>query len=197
MKALQAVCCLSLLLIVGCASPTFVGGYYYLPHPGLADVPATQPSQPPAVSALATVVGIRYPDDQTHLPWSAEVRLRLENNGPETVTFDLRSLELTTGDLTRFLPAIVDNPPAGPLNIGPGQTAMVIADFPFPEGRPYDQYDVSSLHLRWSVQVGGRSAQQIVDFRLEDYPRYYYRPYYDDYPYPYPVFGGAFFFHRR
>jgi hypothetical protein len=188
--------CLPLLLMIGCATPTFVGGFYYMPHPGLANVPATQPSQPPSVAALATVVGIRYPDDQLHLPLSVEVLLRLENNGTEAATFDPQSMQLTTGDLMRFPPAIVGT--STPLNIAPGQSVMLTADFPFPGGRPFDQYDLSSLHLRWTVQVGSKSAEQIVDFRLEDYPHYYYRPYYydDDYPSAYPFYRRVVIVHR-
>ena len=196
-KLRGSVLCVAVLFLIGCAGPTYVGGYYYLPHPGLANVPASQPSQPPAVASLATVVGVRYPDDQLHLPLSVEVRLRLENNGSEPAVFDPKFMQLTTGDLVRFPPAIVNS--SGPINIPVGQTALITADFPFPDSRAFDEYDLSSLHLRWTVLVGSRTCEQIVDFRLDDYPRYYGRPYsyYDDYPYPYPVFGGVVIVHRR
>jgi hypothetical protein len=191
---MKNVICLPLLFLIGCASQ-YVGGYYYYPHPGTITVPATQPTQPSPVTTLATVVGVRYPDE--HLPLSVEVRLRLDNKGAQPITFDPRSLELTSADLMRFLPAIVTVPT--PLIVSPGQSVLIDAEFPFPDSKTYESADLDSLHLSWLLQVGSRSEPQAMDFHREDYyPRRYYDPYWDGpYAYPYPVFGGVWVVHRR
>ena len=190
MKSIRWIACLLPSLLLGC-SP-WVGGFYYVPHPGFTEVPATQPLQPPVVAAFATIEGVRYPDDQLHLPYTVEVILRLENNGPDTVHFDSRSMDLTTGDLVRFGPPVLLSPPVPML--APGQTMMVTVDFPFPAGSSFDQLDLSSLHLRWSVQVGTQNQPLSIQFQRGGY-RYYGDLYYYEgpyaYPYPYPYVGGV------
>ncbi len=189
MKYIHYIKYLPLVLLMGCAP--YVGGYYYEPHPGLVQIPATQPTQQPTLSALATIVGIRYEDDRVHLPESVELRLRLDNTGDEPVTFDPRSMNLSSGDLLRFLPAIANPPEA--VMIPPGQSTWFVANFPFPPGTSYGQFDLSALQLRWTVQTAGKSQDLVIDFRRSAYPYGYYGPYWAAYPYPYPfpIFRGV------
>lgn len=199
MKRLFYVICLPLLsFVIGCSTSPYVDGYFYLPRPVVADIPATQPYQPPPVAAFASVVGIRNEDKQQHLPEAVEVRLRVDNNGPQTVAFDPRSMDLSTGDLFRFPPPIIES--TGPVTLVPGESALVTAYFPFPGGRSYDGFDLQSLQLRWSEQIGPQPVVQVANFRQE-YQRYYYHyddPYWGIYPYPANVYvGGVFVIHRR
>lgn len=198
MKRFNLVAMVPLLLMVGCA--VSYDDYYYLPHPGLAEIPATQPTQPPLVTAFATVVGINWPEDRTKTLPTIGTRLRLHNNGPDAVTFDPHSMSLSTSDLVLFPAAILS--PASPVTIAPGDTAMISADFPFPDGKTPDQLDLSSLQLRWSVRTAIGNAEQTLNFQRHIGRSYYSAaPYWDDpyygYGYPYPVFGGAVIVHRR
>jgi hypothetical protein len=195
MRLLSYLAVIPVLLLVGC-SP-YVSGYYFTPHPGLSNVPATQPSQPVPAQVLATIIGIRNPDSKVNLPLSMEVRLMIENVGNQPVTFDARSMQLSTGDLVPFQPPLFNATSSAV--IPPGQSAIVTANFPFPNGANYDQVDLSILHLRWLIRVGDREVQQIQEFRRAVYATYGYDPYYEPYPYyqPYPVVGGVVIVHRR
>lgn len=176
-----------LLMFAGGCS-TYVEGYHYVPRPAVALVPATQPSQPPPVATIVSVMGIHRA--QKDIPESVEVRLRLENNGPETVVFDPRTMQLLDGGLMEMPPPIL-RPPT-PVTIGPNQSVVVGAFFPFPPGRSYKNSDLETLQLRWRVQVGSMDVPQDADFRRV--VRVYYNPYWDEpYPYPYPFLGGVGF----
>jgi hypothetical protein len=194
MKSFYFAACLPLLLLVGCGP--YVDGYYYSPRPAMTAVPTTQPSEPPPVVALASVIGIRREDSTLHIPLSVEIRLRLDNNGPQVVTFDPRMMELTTGDLVRFPPPVLFNTPPQ-LVVEPEQSMVVTADFPFPDAQPYDHFDLSTLQLRWLERIGTQNVTQIADFRRVElvYPYYYYGP--DWGPYPYPYISGAVIIRRR
>ncbi|HUB24307.1 MAG TPA: hypothetical protein VL992_02680 [Tepidisphaeraceae bacterium] len=189
-----------LMLAVGCGpSSPYVSGYYYDPHPLVASLPTTQPSEPPPVSAYATIVGIRLPDDKLHLPLSMEVRLRIDDNSPDPVTLDPRSMDLSTGDLVRFDPAIVN--PMTPVTINPGESAMITAEFPFPPGMTYSQINLEDLQWRWVLYVGPQRVDQVANFKQVVEPTYYGGPYYYGpsvyvYP-PYPVIGGVVVIHHR
>jgi hypothetical protein len=189
-----------LMLMVGCGpSSPYVSGYYYDPHPLVAALPTTQPSQPPPVSAYATIIGIRLPDEAQHIPLSMEVRLRIDDNSPDPVTLDPRSMDLSTGDLVRFDPAITT--PMAPVTINPGESAMITAEFPFPPGSTYSQFNLEALQWRWALQVGPQHVDQVADFKQVVEPNYgpYYYPYYPSvyfYP-PYPVYGPVVIIHHR
>jgi hypothetical protein len=200
MKLFSLAALVPLMLLVGCAS---YEDYYYLPHPGMAEIPATQPSQPPVVTAFATVVGISTPDDRSKALPMIGTRLRLHNNGTLPITFDPHSISLSTSDLVQFPAPMLSVP--SPVTIASGDTATFSADFPFPDGKSPDQLDLSSLQLRWAVQTGTGNAEQTLSFQRHLSRSYYYgNPYWDEYPapyygyaYPVPVFGPPIFFHHR
>jgi len=198
MKRVYLAICLPLIgWAVGCSSSPYVDGYLYQPRPVVADIPATQPNDPPPVRAYASVVGVRYEDQKANVPESVEVRLRLDNNGPEPISLNPTSLELTTGNLFRFGPPVVA--PA-PVMLTPGESALVTAYFPFPDGKSYDDFDLDSLQLRWGLQIGPQPVEQIADFQREYQRVYYYRddPYWGPYPYrPGPYVGGVVVVRRR
>jgi hypothetical protein len=171
--------------LVGCSSSPYVDGYSFAPRPVVAQIPSSQPSMPPPVAAYASIVGIRNEDKDAHLPESVEVRIRIDNNGPQTVTFDPKSLELNTGDLVRFPPPFVQS--TAPAVLMPGESVLATANFPFPGNKSYDDFDLATLQLRWGLTLGPQNVEQIADFR-QIYQRYYY---YEDDPYwgPYRYYG--------
>jgi hypothetical protein len=164
----------------GCS--TYIEGYHFVPRPAVALVPATQPNQPPPTAAIVSVVGVRRGNGSDGVPQSVEVRMRIENNGPEMAVFDPKTMELLDGGLLEF-PAPILRPPQ-PMTLAPGQAVVVGAFFPFPPGRSYATTDLEQLQLRWRVQVGGQEVSQAADFRRVI--RAYYNPYWDE---PYPPYG--------
>jgi hypothetical protein len=200
---------LGLVFVGGCGP--YVDGYHYLPHPAVAEIrttttttqPAAQPQPLPSpLVAYASIVGVRRENRDLRIPLSVEVRLRLDNRGPQAVQFDPRSLDLTTAELLPFPPPLV-NPP-GPATLNPGQTLIVAANFPFPPGHSYDNTNLQALELHWAVMLDGKPIPQSADFHRVYY-RYYYNPYYDygyypygyGYPYyPYVGIGGTVIIRR-
>jgi hypothetical protein len=182
-----------LLGVIGCSQ--YVDGYDYTPRPALAQVPATQPSEPPPVSASVYVAGVRYEDDDNQIPRSVEIHMSIDNTGQDPVMLNPADLNLTNGQSLQFLPAIV-RPPT-PIQIAPGESAYVTSYFPFPPGTSWDNTDMSTLRLRWRLQIGPRPVGQIVYFNRV--PAYYYDPYWYYGP-PAPVwgyYGGVVIIHRR
>jgi hypothetical protein len=175
---------LIVLTVAGGCSPYL--DYYYAPRPFVAQVPSTQPSQPPPLDALVAVIGIRREDHKRSTPESVEVRLRLDNNGPEPVEFDPQSLSLSDAALVAFPAPILDIPEG--LRLGPAESATVTALFPFPPGHSHHNTDLSALQVRWLVSIGGRTVGQVV--RLQRIYAAYYGPYPYPYYYPYPWYGG-------
>jgi len=184
-----------LLAVVGCSQ--YEEDYQYTPRPVVADIPATQPQQPPPVSTSATVIGVRYDDPDHKIPPSVELRMRIDNNGPDTVVFDPMSMEMTNAQLVRLAAPIV-RPPA-PITIYPAQSAYLTAFFPFPSGLSTDNVDLNSLQVRWQLDIGPKPVGQVVNFTRV------WRTYYDPYPYygyygpppPYGWYGGVVVVHRR
>jgi hypothetical protein len=166
-------------LLGGCSD--YAGSYYYTPRPGMAELRSAT-TQPATVAAgLAVISGVRKADADLGIPDSVEVRFRLDNNGPQEIVFDPATLELSGGSLTRFEAALVR--PREAVTLPPQQSAAFIAWFPFPGGRPHDKTDLSSLQLRWLVQVGGQAVRQDILFqRVYPVQVDYYDPYWD-YPY--------------
>jgi hypothetical protein len=183
-----------LMAVIGCSQ--YDEDYQYSPRPVTAQIPATQPQDPPPVSVMATVVGVRYADEDNHLPQCVEIRMQVDNNGPDSAVFDPMSLELRNSELVRLGPSIVR--PSAPITLNPAQSAYLTAYFPFPVGVAYDTMDLNSLQLRWRVQVGPRPVGQVVYFTRV------WAPYYGPGPGPYwyypppPVvfYGGWGWGHR-
>lgn len=196
----------ALLALAGCSD--YLADYYYRPRPALVEVPATRPEQPPAVSSLASVIGVHKANANLALPQSVQIRLRLENTGstPGLICLDPASLQLTTGDLVDFArPLLRPEIFTGILQLG--QPMVFDAFFPFPPGHDATNTRLDSLQLKWVIQVGDRHIHEVVDFRRAlDY--YYYEPtwdpywnnYYEGYSYwGYPHYGvyGPRLYYRR
>lgn len=187
-----------LLMTGGCSE--YVEGVRYSPHPAVAEIwptsgttqPAAEQQAPDAV-AMASIVGIHVADSRQGIPLSVQVRLRLENHGPQPVSFDPRRMELMDGDLLNFSPPMVGDAPFMTLNLG--QSAVVEAFFPFPAGHSYQQMNLHALQLSWLVRIDGHDMRQVAQFhRLR--PVYDYDPYWDYEPYYYggfsPYYYGGF-----
>jgi len=188
------LCAFCLLGVVGCSQ--YDQDYQYSPRPALAEIPATQPQDPPPVTTNATVVGVRYADEDNHLPPCVEIRMQMDNNGSDVVTFDPMSMELRNAQLFRLGPAIV-RPPTS-ITINPSQSAYLTAYFPFPAGASYDTMDLNSLQLRWRLQIGPRPVGQLVYFTRvwESYYGPGPGPYWYGAPPPFGWYGGVVIVHR-
>ena len=184
---MKTIAALSLLfLLVGCSA--YVPNYYYLPHPGLIGVATTQPSQQTLAQVLVTVVGIRYEDSKLNLPLSVEVRVNVDNKGTSPISVDPGAMQLNSGDLSAFSAPL--STPQSPLQIAPGQSGVLTAEFPFPDnGATFYRFDLSSLQLRLTLQVNGQLVQLAQTFRRSYYQDYAYDPYWEPYPYSYPYYG--------
>jgi hypothetical protein len=169
--------------LLACGCSVYLDGYNYAPRPAVAEVASTQPQEASPVTAYATVVGVRKDDPQNHIPSSVEVRLRVENNGSHSVTFDTHTLELMNGDLLKFPPPQLDSEPT--MNLAPYQSSVLDAKFPFPPGYDYNNADLESLNLRWQIRIDGEPVNMTAQFRRQ-YTQYYYNPYWG---YP-PYYGG-------
>jgi hypothetical protein len=182
-----------LMFLIGC-SP-YLDDFQYVPRPAVANIPTTQPTDPPPLSAFASIIGVRVDDPQDQIPPSVEIALQLNNNGPQTATFNPRSFALSDGSLAPFMPPLL-RPPTS-VTLAPGQSTNYTAYFPFAPGRDSDNTDLSSLQLRWTVQLDSRSVSQTVMFRRSIRYYYYSDPYWG-YPYPYygPYYGGVVIVHR-
>jgi hypothetical protein len=183
-----------LCLLAGCADYPDLD---YSPRPALAEIEAAPPDKSPPVSAFASVIGIRPADKDDDLPLSMEVRFRLENNGPHSVSFDPQTMMLTTGSLIDFDPPVTR--PAHPVTLATNERAQFTAYFPFPPHHSYDNVDLRSLQLRWRLQLDGSNIGQVVSFnRIYPYHRYYYdRDPYWGYGYPAYYYGGGVVFYGR
>jgi hypothetical protein len=167
---------LMLVLMVGlpgCTSRPYEPGVYYEPQPALVEVVHHAEGQPQQVplTVLASVRGIRRADTKAGMPKSVEIRLRLENHGPSHVEFDSSSLELTTGALRNF-PAPRVQPPA-PVELAPGQSQTITADFPLPGELNERSVELDHLRLRWRVTINGQPVPQTALFvreRSGEYP---------------------------
>lgn len=164
---ISAVMCATLVsLLGGCAQSVYVPGYTFVPQPAVIDVVRRDNKaggQP--LTVLATIYGVRYPDDSRHLPRAVEVRLRFENNGTTAVHFDPNTLDLVTGALKGFeAPSLV---PPRVLEIAPGDRASMTAYFPFPR-TDNGPLDLQNLRLRWQIKIGDEVVPQTALFhRLE------------------------------
>jgi hypothetical protein len=192
-RVIATTCTIALLVLLAGCSP-YVDDYWYQPYQAQSAIPATQPDQPPVVGATASIVGIRNEDKGEGIPLSVEVRLQIDDISGQDVTFDPRTMALNTAQLIQFPSPILY--PAMPAHLGPSQSAIFTAYFPFPPRLSYSNMDLNSLQLHWATLIDGRVAGQAADFR-RTVRVYYYDPYYA-YPYP-PVgfYGGVVFVHRR
>jgi hypothetical protein len=160
--------------LFGCS--VYDSRYLYEPRP--VDVQTTKPGADDAepTRTLVTVVGVRREDSKSKLPASVEVRLRVENTSPFPVAFDPASFVLFSAGLERFPDPIVQ--PEGPFTVAPAGTAVVKAFFPFPEGRGHDEFDLSGLNLRWTIEVDGHAVTSSAGFLALPsayYDRYHHR----------------------
>ena len=133
--------------------------------PGVSDV------EP--VRTLVSVIGVRRADQEAQRPASVEVRLRVENTSPASVTFDPTSLALFSADLKQFPAPIVE--PPDPFDVEPQASAIVEAFFPFPDEADPADFDLSGLNVRWTMRIGGQPVTSSASFtrrREVYYPRH-------------------------
>ena len=184
---------LTLAALTGC-SP-YYDDYRYSPRPAVAEIHPTNGPRSTVATAMASVIGFRRADRDRGIPDSVELRLRLENSGNDPITFDPRTLVLTSGQLVTFPPPILRAPDT--ITLDSGQATSLTVFFPFPPRVDWDQFD--TLVLRWIVRIRDQPVTQTLRFRRVYVSAYYYDPYwgpYRGYP-PYFWYGGVVVFHRR
>jgi hypothetical protein len=159
----------ALAVLSGCAS-----SYYYDARYVEAPVETEVHSDSAAgsqVRALASVLGIARPDQQTGRPKQVELRMRFENLGKVPAQFVTDNLSLVSADLVQFGPAQVV--PHDELTIGAGETRQFDVSFPAPAVEP----DWSALNLRFTLKFQDVPVTVGVPFRRVEYPvynNYYY-----------------------
>jgi hypothetical protein len=116
----------------------------------------------PQVRVLASIIGLRNPDDDADIPRSIEARVQVINDGDTPVRLAPDTLELVDGSLNTFA-----DPRATPmdvLTVEPGTRGELTALFPFPPDQRPSRFDLTGLNLRWTLQVADRPVQQSVSF---------------------------------
>ena len=165
-----AAAIVGLVMLGGCAT-TYDSRYLYGPRP--VDVESDVPGEPAAepVHTLVSIMGVRRADEAADLPASVEVRLRLENTGETSVTFDPASIALFAADTQRFADPIVR--PSRPMDIAPQESVTVEAFFPFPDGEYPGGFDLDGLNVRWTVEIDGKPLTRSATFTRLPF-RYHY-----------------------
>jgi hypothetical protein len=159
-----------------CGCSVYNSRYVYAPRP--VEVESVKPGADDAEPArtLVTVVGVRRDDEESQLPASVEVRLRVENTSPFPVAFDPGTLALFSAGLDRFPDPIVR--PEGSVALEPAGSAIVEAFFPLPDGQRPSDLDLSGLNVQWTLEVGGHAVTSSASFLVLPtayYDRYHYR----------------------
>ena len=162
---------LTLLVAAGLAGGCSVYDSRYFFDPAPADVASARPGAEEAPArTLVSVLGVRRPDKESDLPAGVEVRLRVDNTSPYRVLFDSSTLVLFSAGLDRFPDPI--RHPADPVDLGPGDSAVVDASFPFPDGRTPSDMDLSGLNVRWTLVIDGQPVTSSTGFSRQ--PTGYY-----------------------
>lgn len=157
---------IGLLGSAGCRPSVYVRGYAFYPQPAAVEVLSRGGEQPSPLTVLISVLGVHKQDVRKNIPYSVVLRLRFENTGSIPVVFDPRTLDLVTGTLQPFEPALPQ--PDLPVTIPPGRRITVSAKFPFPSGRTPSDMDLSHLRLRWEVTIDKYPVVQTAAFdRIE------------------------------
>lgn len=147
----------------GCETGPYLSAYSYQPRPvlfGVGKHGAEQ--QPPPLTGMVTILGVRRPDPDHHVGPSIDVRFQFESDGTQPISFDPSSVSLVNGML-QPLPRPYVNPPS-PITLSQGQQAEVTATFPLPPNSKPEQLDLNELRLRWVVRVGGYPVVQTALF---------------------------------
>jgi hypothetical protein len=160
------------LVLAGCS--VYDSAYVFGPGPVDVKSPVPGAADVEPARTLVTVVGVRREDSESDLPASVEVRLRVENTSPLTVSFSPASLVLFSAALEQFPDPIVV--PTATFEVEPGESVIVDAWFPFPPGVKAADMDLSGLNVRWALAIDGRTVTSSASFTRQP------NGYYDRYP---------------
>jgi hypothetical protein len=161
-----------LIFLTGCSSGSsspWEAGYSYYPQPVTLNVRRVGSNQPSPLTVLATILGVRNAEPKQYIPYSVAVRIRFDNVGQSRISFDPRTLELVTGTLVSFPPAVVE--PPQPFELLPDQRRDLTAYFPFPANTTASQMSLQNLRVRWEVKIDDVAVPQTAIFnRIEGPP---------------------------
>jgi hypothetical protein len=144
------------LAMTGCG--TYHSMYEFAPSPVRVQVPA-EADAAESVQVLASVVGVRYRNRPKGAPPSVDVRMKLMNRTNKTVTLAAEDMELVSAGLDRLGEPALE--PSGPVKVGPGEDATVLAKFPLPEP---ETSQLNGLNLQWTFQLDGETYTRNVSF---------------------------------
>jgi hypothetical protein len=159
-----------LLVAGGCASSSgpWEEGYTFYPQPATINVRRAGTNQPPQVTVLVTILGVRNADPKAYVPYSVAARMRFDNVGQSRISFEPSSLELVTGTLVSFPPPVLE--PPQPFELAPGERRELTAYFPFPPQTKASQMSLQNLRLRWESKIDGVSVPQTAIFNRVEGP---------------------------
>ena len=162
----------ALLISVGCG--TYDARFAYEPAPAETRLTETgQPEAEPVGRMLTSIIGVRRNDPNIDHPNTVQVRLRIENDGPQTIRINPTSLQLLTGNLREF--GSPSTEPSGAVDVPTGERASLDAYFPFPPETNSENLNLSGLNLKLDMRIGERTEQRSVNFHRLEYryePRY-------------------------
>jgi hypothetical protein len=152
---------LAVLLTASCASSPYYD-LRYQPAPLEVEV-AADSVKGSQVRALASVLGVARPNEETKRGTTVEMRLRLENLGTVDARVDAERFSLVSADLVAFDKVALA--PNTDLVVPAGQTRTI--DFSF--GAPDKPLDWAGLNLRFTlvfvearVTTGGTFSQIVL-----------------------------------
>ena len=160
-------------------------------RPTLADL-TVESDEHREVHVLASLASLGA-DAARGTPAGIEARMRLRNESSAPVELEPRALELVSADLKPLGAPRVD--PCGGVKLAPGESALLTALFPLPEGESAESSALRALNLRWTLRIGEESVSRSTTFERIDRARYvaaypdpwwYSSPWGYPYAYPYP-----------
>ncbi len=171
---------LALLAVLAAACSTYDLRYRYQPRPQEVEVQAADRT---AARVLVSVLGIRKAGIED-LPAGAELRILVENPGPEPLRPAWTEARLLAADLEAFdAPRLLE----GGGEVPPRSETLARLLFPFLPGLERSDLDLDGLHLRLPLEAGGEEILATATFtRRKDrpgYPRIWHDPWF--YPYWY------------
>ena len=157
---------------VGLAGGCSVYDSRYIFDPAPAEVASSRPGTADEEHArtLVSVLGVRRQLKESDLPAGVEVRLRVDNTSSYRVQFDSSTLALSSAGLEEFPDPV--RHPADPVDLGPGDSAVIDAWFAFPQGKTSQDMDLSGLSVRWTLLIDGQPVTSSAGFSRQ--PTGYY-----------------------
>lgn len=140
----------------GCT--TYEGGGAFVSQ---GTMPADRREPPASLQGMAPHASVSFAQEDAG--WRAYVRMRIANDGPQTMTVDCAGAMLVDDEDTSYSPTA----PAQPAKVAPGTERTVEWVFPLRKGEPGR---IGFLELRWTVTPKGADPAKLVTRFDRRYP---------------------------